>query len=128
MWFGVVMVMMPVVVIVMMIVFVLGNIVVMEAEKTFDEEHREHAREQRNGDPANGHGAGRQASLNSSLGGWERDSEAFSSRSGVDECVRQHVEHTDAKHDAGDEAHGELHPAMRELEPNGDHTADDRRD
>ena len=36
---------------------VVGHIVMMEAEKAFDEEHREHAGEQRDRDPANGDGA-----------------------------------------------------------------------
>ena len=52
----------------------------------------------------------------------------FGGRGGVEEGVRQHVEDADAEHDAGDEADGELHPAVRQLKPDRDHAADDRRD
>ena len=38
------------------------------------------------------------------------------------------MEDADAEHNAGDEADRDLHPAMGELKPNGQHAADNRRD
>ena len=83
----------------------------MEAEKPFDEEHRQHAGQQPEHGPPDGvyevrAGRGR----------------------GFDQRVRQHVQHADAEHHAGHEADGELHAAVRQLKPDRDHAADDRRD
>ncbi len=123
-----------IVMVVLMVVIVLmfrvvGHIVMMEAEESFDEEHHQHAGQQRDRDPANGFGTGRQGDRATVVKRRRADrASRFGSRGGVDDCVRQHVEHADSQHYAGDEAHGELHPAVRQLKPDGNHAADNRRD
>ena len=123
-----VVVVMVIVIVIVIVLRVVGHIVVMEAEEAFDEEHRQHAGEERDRDPANGYGAGGICRLRFRGIGGSIDHCGFGGRGGIEEGVRQHVEHADAEHHAGDEADGELHPAVRELKPDRDHAADDRRD
>ena len=68
------MVMMIVAVIMFVLVFgVVWDIVVMEAEKAFDEEHREHAGEERDCYPANSDGAGSHSLWDYLRAGWKMD-------------------------------------------------------
>ena len=86
------------------------DVVVVEAEEPLDEEHRRRSRR-----PST---AARSRSAASGVGLAAR---RFGQR------VRQHVQHADAEHHRGDEADGDLHPAVREPNPLRNHPADDRR-
>ena len=94
-------------------VVVVGYIVMVEAEKTFDEEHREHAGEKRDGDPANCN-CRRGIGGRNSRGGCRRVAKCYFGRGGgIEKGMREHVEDADAEHHAGDKADGKLHPAVR---------------
>lgn len=88
--------------------FAVLDVVVMEAEITFDKKHR--------------HQAGQYP---------EHDSE-FETRCigiaepGLHECMRQHVQQANAEHHAGDKAYGQFHAPVSQSKPGGDHPASDR--